>query len=366
MAKILCGISGIEFNCDHLPIYLSSREYAHPIFFMPQRKLLGLYQKFRHEELNDIDAYLLFLAYLNSTDLIEWRVPAKRTALTASIVAQNFESLVCTVEKINTIANSSAEFSHIAISPDTCDLSNVQYWILGWESTYESFRSGYKAERAKQDLAELEARLEYISRDANRNEVQYATRLASWADKAGNFPRYPISRNGKVIPCNLHWQMVIRKCTSAESIFTISSEDLIDVKEWCETNIDAGSTYSHDLLKFLREGIQKQNDFLGMGDFQFSIVSADTSVEQANRQAIVQNAPVCEPRRIDYPSEFQFLKAKLAWGLAQQHPQLASEQEVQLEPVKMVIIDEAILDNSPDSDDSIDSDDSDDSDLGAF
>lgn len=351
MAKILCGISGIEFSCDHMPIYLSSREYAHPIFFLPQRKLLGLYQKFRHEELPDIDAYLLFLAYLNSTDLVEWRVPAKRTQLTASIVAQNFESLVYTVEKINTIAKSSAEFSHIAISPDTCDLANVQYWILGWEATYESFRNGHKAERQKKDIADLEARLEYISRDANRNEVQYATRLASWADKAGNFPRYPITRNGKVIPCNMHWQMAIRKCTSAESIFTINNEDLVDIKDWCESNIDAGSTYSHDLLKFLREGIAKQNDFLGMGDFQFSIVSADASVEQTNRQAIIQNAPSCEPRRIDYPSDFQFLKAKLAWGMAQSQ---AAAEVVEVETVEPEEIEEIVdIEETDDTTDTI-------------
>jgi len=316
MARVLCGISGIEFNCDHISLYLSSREYAHPVFFLPQKKLLGLYQKYRQQELPETDAYLLFLAYLNSTDLVEWRVPAKRTTLTSSIVAQNFESLVYIIEKMNTVRTASTEFSHIAVTPDTCDLANVQYWIANWEVTYEGFRSGYKADIAKQELADLEERLAYISRDANRNEVQYAARLAVWADKAAAFPRYAITRDGKVLPCNQYWQMIIRKCTSEESIFTINSEDLTDLLDYCESNIDAGSTYSHDLLQFIKEGIKKQKNFLGLGDYQFSIVSADTSVEDANKQAIILNAPSCLPKRIDYPSNFQFLKAKLAYEMA--------------------------------------------------
>lgn len=317
MAKILCGISGIEFSCDHLPIYLSSREYAHPIFFMPQKKLLGLYQKYRHGELPEIDSYLLFLAYLNSTDLVEWRVPAQFHANTASIVAQNFESLVNTVERMNRVKNPSVHFSHIAVSPDTKKLDNVDYWIASWEATYEDFTNGYVSQRLKQEIADLEERLDYLCKDANRSELQFASRLAVWADKAGSFPRFPVHIGAATIPCSMYWQQIIRKCTNAESIFSIPSQDLQELLDHCEENIDAGSTYAHHLFKILREGKAKQSNFLGLGDFQFSIISSDTSVEDANKLAIILNAPSSAPRRIDYPSEFKFLQAKLAYSLAQ-------------------------------------------------
>src|SRR5574343_514710 len=101
MAKVLCSFSGVEFNCDYLPIALHSREYAHPIFFLPQKKLLGLYQKYRHNELDPISSFLVFCAYLNSTDLVEWRAPARRLPQTEQIIANNFEHLVEVVEKIN-------------------------------------------------------------------------------------------------------------------------------------------------------------------------------------------------------------------------------------------------------------------------
>lgn len=327
MAKILCGISGIEFSCEHLPIYLDSREYAHPIFFMPQKKLLGLYQKHRHGELPEIDSYLLFLAYLNSTDLIEWRVPAKFHSLTTAIINQHFDSLVSAVEKINRIKNPSVQFSHIAVSPDTSKLTNVSYWIAAWEDTYEQFISGYATQRTKQEIADIEEKLNYLCKDANRSEVQFATRLASWADKAGSFPRFPVQVGATVMPCNEYWKQIIRKCTNAESIFNIPSKDLQELLEHCQEYIDAGSIYAFNLFKILKEGIAKQTNFLGLGDFQFSILSGDTSTEQANKIAIIQNAPTSEPRRLDYPSQFAYLKAKLAYEMAQ-NAQMQQAQEV--------------------------------------
>ena len=46
-------------------------------------------------------------------------------------------------------------------------------------------------------------------------------------------------------------------------------------------------------------------------------MTADTSVETANKLAIVQNAPTELPVRINYPSQFAYIKAKLAYDMAQ-------------------------------------------------
>ena len=287
MAKVLCGISGIEFTCEHLPIYLHSREYAHPIFYLQQAKLLGLYQKYRHAELNETDSYLLFLAYLNSTDLIDWRVPAQYHANTQSIIANNFESLVNIVERMNTVKNPSIHFSHISINPETKNLQNVSYWIASWEETYESFISGYASQRIKLELHDLEEKLESLIKDANRNEIKFASRLAEWADKAGSFPRFPIQVGTSVIPCNEYWKQIIRKCTNSESIFSIPSKDIKELLEHCEEYIDAGSIYAFNVFQIIREGIKKQSDFLGLGDFTFTILNEEDSVEKANKLAII-------------------------------------------------------------------------------
>lgn len=320
MAKVLCGISGIEFQVEHLSISLSSREYAHPVFFLPQKKLLGLYSKYQQGELNSIDSYLVFLAYLNSTDLVEWRVPASRNALTDSIVAQNFENLISVIEKMNRIPHYLDHMFKVAVTPDTKSLGNIEVWIAGWEQTYDDFTSGYAAEKKKQELAEIESRLQsllYSSEVGATSSAQFAAKLAVWADKAGSFPRFPVSiSNSTSIPCNEYWKQIIRKCTSSESIFSIPSADLEELISHCEEYIEAGNTFAHHLFRVLREGKERQGNFLGLGDFSFSIVAQDTSVETANKLSIIQNAPSSEPVRISYPSQFAYIKAKLAWDMS--------------------------------------------------
>lgn len=317
MARVLCGISGIEFTVEHLNISLQSREYAHPVFFIPQKKLLSLYSLYQKGEMPSTDAYLSFLAYLNSTDLVEWRTPAKRTNLTDSIIAQNFESLVSIIEKMNAIRNYSEYFNHLAITPDTSTLTNIDMWIASWEQTYEDFLSGYAQDRKRAELGDIEERLERILYSGTEiKEIKFASKLAEWADKAGSFPRFPVSiGSNTIIPCNEYWKSIIRKCHSAESIFSVPSADLEELISHCEEYIEVGSTFGHHLFESLRQGQKSQSNFLGLGDFQFSIVSADTSVETANKLSIVQNAPTELPQRINYPSQFAYIKAKLAYDM---------------------------------------------------
>lgn len=316
MSKVLCGISGMEFQVEHLSLSLSSREYAHPVFFLPQKKLLGLYSKYQQGEMNEIDSYLTFLAYLNSTDLVEWRVPAQRTPFTSQIIANNFENLVSVVEKMNSLQHPENEFHKIAITPDTKSLANVEIWIAGWEQTWEDFTSGYVEERKKKELGELESRLSRVIYSSESSQVQIAARLAEWADKAGGFPRFAVSLGtNTIVPCNEYWKSIIRKCVNQESIFSIPSSDLDELIDHCEDNVDAGSTFGYKLFEILREGKAKQSSFLGLGDFTFSIVSSDTSVETANKLSIIQNAPSEEPLRINYPSQFSYIKAKLAYDM---------------------------------------------------
>jgi len=49
----------------------------------------------------------------------------------------------------------------------------------------------------------------------------------------------------------------------------------------------------------------------------FKILSAGDSVEQANFEAICMSAPTAEPRLLDYPSRFAWLKAKVKWDMVQ-------------------------------------------------
>ena len=158
--KILCSISGIEFNCEHFPGALTSREVSHPVFSIPQKKLLSYTRKWAAGELTTTDSYLLFLAILASSELIQFRVPVSRNEQTNSIVANNMESLVKITAKLNAVTNPNVTFPHYVVSPETKYLTNVNHWISNWEDAYKEFQDGYSRQEDSRKLITREAALE--------------------------------------------------------------------------------------------------------------------------------------------------------------------------------------------------------------
>ncbi len=319
MAKILCAISGIEFTCEHVPMVLHSRECVHPIFYLPQKKLLGLYGKWVQQELTEIDSYLLFLAFLNSTELLVWNVPAQRIPETKSIIANNISKLVSIITKIDAIKHPSFSLAKISINTGTKTLSNVDQWIHNWTESYTDFMDGYKKAKISEDLARKlmhrEATLERLIKDPQKELGTYARILALWAADAGNFPTYLVSNpiTGIKTP--------MAECTKEDKIFLIPKIDLQDLIEHCEENIMHGSIYAHSLMGLLKAGLNRQSNFLGLGDINlttttFQILDAETSVEDANKLLMIQNTPTELPRPEQYPTKLAYLRAKARYDLA--------------------------------------------------
>jgi hypothetical protein len=268
----------------------------------------------------DIDSYLLFLSLLSSTDLVSWRYPCQFTEDTASIVANNMEDLIQVVGAINTLNKHrvSEVFTQIAITKENNTLSNVHYWIANWENNIEGYHTDYKNERLHDDLARRELALEKLIRSPHK-ELQMATQIANWAELAGKFPNFIVSSPFGVMNCTEYWKLIIRKCINAESIFSVPSADIAELIEHCEEYIEHGSIYAHTLMQMLRNGLQKQNNFLGLGEWEstpFKLLQTGDSVESANIALLIATAPTSEPRIMDYSSRFEWLKAHSRWKLA--------------------------------------------------
>jgi len=318
--KILCAISGIEFTCEHFPAYLTSREVTHPIFHLSQRKLLS----FSSSELTKTDSYLLFVALLHSTDAVEFRVPCKRTEKTSSIVYNQMQDLVIAVGKINLIQHPSFQLPRIAITPDTCTLSNVEYWIANWENSIDEWKDAYASYNQSRDLLMRENALEKLIRTPHK-EIQLATQIADWAELAADFPHTTTLINGIQVPLSVYWKQIIRKCINKDAIFQIPLCDLEELIVHCEDNIPHGTIYAHTLMEMLRSGKDKNKNFLGLGDwdlasinspsFSYKILNEDDSVESANMEAICMGAPTELPKLADYPSRFAWLKAKIKYDM---------------------------------------------------
>lgn len=328
MAKILCAKSGIEFSCEHLPFSLSSREVSHPIFSVSSKKLISLASTWASGKLSPTESYLTYLALLNSTSLIEWRVPSAYHTKTASIIANNMESLIHIVGKIDIIHHPSFVLPHFVISPDTCSLDNSYHWIQIWNQNFNDWAQNIKNHSNDQELQRREAGLQKLIKSSHtgKNIEDYPKILANWARIAGDFPTFNINVRGVKTSIDDYWESIIIKCAKAETIFQVPESDLRELIEHCEENIVGdGSIYAIALMRYLRKGAEMQKNYLGLGDIDLSrssitayrILKPTESAADANMQNMIDSAPLSEPEKRNYPDLISYIKAKARWNIAQ-------------------------------------------------
>ena len=328
MATITCAYSGITFKCEHFPMILNNSEAAHPVFLLEQHKLLAYAAKWSAGELTNTDSYLLFLALMNSTSLIEWRHHAiYRNGLTDALVAANMEALLRIIGKINIIHHPKFVLPSFAVTRDTCTLENVQHWIEAWHDAFMDFMKGYKEQTEQERIMRREYALERMIKSTQlKNAQKYAIALANWAELAGKFPVFtmihPISH--APIALNDYWKEIITACIREEKIFQYPSTDVDELITHCEDHIPHGSISAASLMDLLRAGKKSQSSYLCLNDldiaaFKNGTLASEDVVETTNKIAMIQNAPLEEPKRTDYKSEIEFVRAKARYRMRKQY-----------------------------------------------
>lgn len=324
MATLTCAYSGITFKCEHFPMSLHNSETNHPVFLLPQHKLLAYTSKWSAGELTKIDSYLLFLALLDSSSLIEWRTNAHyKSGQTDAIVAANMENLVRIIGKINLIHHPRFALPSFAVTPDTSTLSNVQYWIKAWHEAFLDFMKGYKEQTEQERIIRREYALERMIKSTQlKNATKYATALANWAELAGNFPTFPILHplNKNPVTLSDYWKEIITACVREEKIFQYPSNDVDELILHCEESIPHGSISAASLMDLLRTGRKSQSSYLCLSDLDVAAYKAGTLnkedvVETTNKIAMIKSAPVNAPIRTDYSSEIEFVRAKMRYKM---------------------------------------------------
>ena len=263
--KLRCAYSGLHLEVSHFPGTLPDRLCYHPVFALPQKGLIQYIRKWGDAELTSQDSYLLFLALLNSTEKIEFRCAAQFIpGKTEQIVSNNLESLARIISYTNTIVHPSFQLPSIAITKETCNLSNARIWIQDWWDCFNAFQEGGIQEREIQKLKQREALLQTFIKNVNKPISHYAKILADWAAEAGEFPTFPVALAGSgVTSCSEYWKGIIIKCCKSEAIFSILASDLEELIQHCEDNIEHGSIYAHTLMELLRAGQRRQQNYLG-------------------------------------------------------------------------------------------------------
>jgi hypothetical protein len=235
------------------------------------------------------------------------------------------EFLSRTVIKLNTVVNPAVLFPRYVITPDTRTLSNVHHWIQNWHDEYQDFLNGRKRDYDNRKLAKREAALERLIKNPHKPASAYAKELADWAAVAGEFPTFLIkSPFSKLqVPLAEFWRDIIIRCAREEFAYAIPESDLQELIDHCEDKVPIGSIHSHALFSILRKTRERHKNFLGLGEYDlksdYTLLSDSDTTEIANMTALVAAAPTTEPRPEQYPSKFQYLKAKLRWDMAQKY-----------------------------------------------
>ena len=256
MAQITCAKPGVVFNCEHMPLSLSSREYAHPLFSISKKRLISLVGEWSIGKLSHTESYLLYLSLLDSTELVQWRNPAVFTPKTPQIIANNMAALVHIVGKIDVISHPSFALPKFAISSDTASLENSYHWIQSWiqnyNDWYDGLRDANKREELKSKIQNREESLERVIKTAHTRVEDLAIMLAGWAEDAGDFPTstttipHPFLKGRVTI--REYWKQIIRACSNDDRIWQYPVTDIVELIEHCEDNVQHGSIYAASLM----------------------------------------------------------------------------------------------------------------------
>lgn len=324
--KALCSISSIEFTVEHFPGSLYSREVMHPVFYIPQKKLLSYLGKYSTPgAFTPVDSYLYFLALLNSTDLVHYRVPVYRGERTASIIAQQMEPLVKCISRINSVQNPAFNFPQFIITPENRYLETIDIMIESCNNAYDEYKNGYVTAQDSQRLIRRELALERLIKNPHRNTRQFGLSISEWAADAGEFPNTPMFEGRKMLGRTIsdYWKEIIQIACSGQNYFSINPTHLAELLEHCELNIPFGTIQSHALFKALRTVRDKHKNFLGFDEVDisskggnYSFLGEKDGIENANIRAMIQAAPSEEPIRSNYPNTIAYLKALSRWNLA--------------------------------------------------
>lgn len=332
MAQILCNKSGILFNCEFLPLTLHSRELSHPLFSVPQKKLLSLTGEWARGRLKLEESYLLYLSLLNSTDLIEWRDHATFTEKTPGILAANMESLIQCIGKINLINHPSFKLPKFIIHRDTASLTGSHHWIEIWLDNCNDWVSSQRDQRKREEIkARLEMRenaLDRVIRSAYASDPKKTSALiAEWASIVAQFPSsttpHPITK--RPVPLAEYWKDIIRAAHDEDKLWRFPRTDIIELLEHCEEYIQNEGIRGHALFSLLRNGLKLYDTYAGLSNFEitrnpssptFTVISGEEETYVAAVQTMIDAAPSHEPKRESYASHFAWLKDHMKWKIA--------------------------------------------------
>ena len=347
--KVSCRFSGIEFRTEYFNLQTLGE---HPLFHLSTDRLLSLYRVWLNQnsedekspKLGETETKLLFTALLNSTNLVQFQVPARPDFVTSTKYLPKLAEFVAFRQ---TIPNVEVAFPHIAISPETQNCLSVGTWLDRWDDCKKDWMDNYKSAHLNLKLQHMEELLLKLIKSPEGNQARKISRLAQWALIASQAP----------VGLHSYWTSLFK--LSGLELFQAKTVDIEELLGHMEEHLPHGSNFSFETLRHLREIFARNSSGLlfnlggGAGNTELDVFDfknnlykfVEDDLESINRKVAASSAPLKEPVRADYESLVSYLQDKASWLLAANEQVIrnsveAREKEYNLRAEKDAISDE--------------------------
>lgn len=313
--EVYCQYSGISYKAELFSSKMKI-EAVHPIFYAPVKSLINRSVDWTNGRLNEKERRLLFLALLNHTGLVRFKVTATPSDTTIQL---NMELLLKFIAWRSDIQSSAIKFPEYAINGSTKDLINIRQWLNSNFDIIQAWKTNYAKEYLRRSLATKEGALERAIKSSLRPSERLPGMLAKWSLEASNAPK------------ELHelWTSLF-KLKGIQVYEPQYTNDLSELLEHLETHLvdSLGTIYATQALAHVRKIVIANRNGISFGlgmetmeELEANIANPfriiEESTETHNREVAISLAPAHEPKKDQYPNVVSFLRAKAAWTLAQ-------------------------------------------------
>lgn len=314
--KVICPISGLAVYKSNYLLGFDLKD-LHPIFRAKRKLILNdtMIHKFMQSDIFE-EKKLIFLAVLNSTELVEFQTPAMPALGT---VETHFLKLMHTagwLAHAEYTYKAVASFPRFVVRPDTADLTSLPAWINAVEDVKDMvIRRDLDRDRA----AELSNKADQISteiRQAASLHRNFTPSLARWALDFANLNRED-TRFSK-------WMKMMCIPTSEAWMFDI--DDYKELVGFMEEELPSEHPQVlsvmfqvRELVKECKRGFTELSVFNDLDDEateSFNIIE-DSPVSTGEAISATTLHAMDKPIAKNYPSKVAFLVADAKWRLAQ-------------------------------------------------
>jgi hypothetical protein len=320
--RTICQISGIPIWKSPLLMGMDLAD-EHPIFRLKKSLLYTkeMIHRFAFAENTD-EKKLIYLAFLKSTHLVEFKHPADPSLATMEATFYRLQNTAQWLSYAEYHLARQASFPQYIVTFDTRHLENVRSWLDAVDDIKTKIYRNDLLRDKNAMLLNHEMEIKKELGDANIFNRAFTPKLARWAlevcditIKHKNYAKYM-----KLL------------CTPLQEAFIYKMEEFLEVQEILQLglpNVEENPqaiSVMHQMSQLIREcrrgftefSMIDDSDSAEVKDFEILVdVGDDNEHRRVKINQHLVDVPTEMPQLRDYPSKLAYLKAKAKWDISQ-------------------------------------------------